>query len=104
MRGRPSNSRAQQLEAEKETLLAMRSAVMVRAIQFGAKKRGLRGTATLENPADPGVDPYPSAWLLPALADIVTEPDFMCNSQHLLFWSSSFAGAALDRISSGSRD
>ena len=31
--------------------------------------------ATLENPADPGVEPYPSAWLLPAPASIIAEPD-----------------------------
>ena len=64
LRGYPSNSRVRQLEAEKGT----RSAAMVRAAQLGRKKLGLRCTATLENPADPGVDPYPSAWLLPALA------------------------------------
>ena len=44
-------------------------------VQFGEKKRGLRCTATPENPADPGVDPYPSAWLLPASASTILEPD-----------------------------
>ena len=74
-RGLPSNSREQQFEAEKGTLLATRSAAMVRAILSGGKKRGLRCTATLENPADPGAYPYPSAWLLPALASIIADPD-----------------------------
>ena len=55
--------------------VATRSAAMVRAVQLGRKKRGLCCTATLENPADPGVDPYPSAWLLHALASIIVEPD-----------------------------
>ena len=73
LRGRPSNSRAQQLEAEKGALLATRSAAMVRAVQSGGKKRGLCCTATLENPADPGKDPCPSAWLLPA-SDVFDEP------------------------------
>ena len=75
LRGCPSNSRVQLLEAEKGTLLATRSAAMVRAVQLGRKKRGLRCTATLENPADPGVDSYPSAWLLPAFASIILEAD-----------------------------
>ena len=35
LRGRPSNSRVQQLEAEKGTLLATRSAAIVRAVQLG---------------------------------------------------------------------
>ena len=43
--------------------------------QWFVLSRGLRCTATLENPADPGVDPYPSAWLFPALASIIVEPD-----------------------------
>ena len=77
LRGRPSNSRAQQLEAEKGTLLAARCAALVRAVQLGGKKRGLCCTATLKNPADPGVDPYPSAWLLPAFASIIVQPDTM---------------------------
>ena len=102
LRGRPSNSRAQQLEAERGTLLATRSAVMVRAIQFGAKKRGLRCTATLENPADPGVDPYPSAWLLPALADIVTEPDVKCAIHNICCFGPPHW--MVDRFSSKSRD
>ena len=75
LRGRPSNSRVQQLEGERGTLLATRSAAVVRAIQLGGKKRGLRCTATLENPADPIIDPFPSAWLLPALASVIVEPD-----------------------------
>ena len=41
----------------------------------GGEKRGLCCTATLENPADPGVDPYPGAWVLPTLASIIVEPD-----------------------------
>ena len=62
-------------EAEKGTLLATRSSATVRAVQLGRKKRGLRCTATLENPANPGVDPYPSSWLSPVLASIILEPD-----------------------------
>ena len=66
----------------------------------------MRCTATLENPADPGVDPFPSAWLLPASASIILEPDAVqaINSQHLLFWSSSLEGAMLGWFSSRSRN
>ena len=38
-------------------------------------ERSGRCTATLESPADPGVDPNPSAGLLPTLASIIVEPD-----------------------------
>jgi len=47
---------------------------MVRAVRQGGKARERPCTATLENPADPGRDPYPSAWLLPAIADILNDP------------------------------
>ena len=57
LRGCPSNSRVQQLEKRRK------------------EHRWQHGLPTLENPADPGVDPYPSAWLLPALASIILEPD-----------------------------
>ena len=102
LRGCPSNSRVQQLEAEKGTVLATRSAAMVRAVQL--KKRGLRCTATLENPADPGVDPYPSAWLLPALASIILEPDAVQQFTVFVVWFSSLEGALLGWFSSRSRN
>ena len=61
------------------------------------------GTAMhCDTPESSGSGLYPSAWLLPALADIVTEPDVKCAThKHLLLWPSSLAGAALDRFSPG---
>ena len=72
--GFPSNSKPQQLEAERGNLMATRSVVMARATHLGGRNVGKLSTATLENPADPGVAPFPSAWLLPAVRAFAEEP------------------------------
>ena len=101
MRGRPSNSRAQQLEAEKETLLAMRSAVMVRAPVWG-EEAGTAWHCDTRESSGSSCRPVPECLVVAGVSrHRHGTRHHVCNSQHLLFWSSSFAGAALDRISPG---
>ena len=104
LRGRPSNSRVQQLEAEKGTLLATRSAAMVRAVESGGKKRGLQRTATLENPADSWCRHVPECLVVARTSQYHRRTRRRAsNPQHLLFWSSSLEGAMLGGFSSRSR-
>ena len=61
--GFPSNSAKQAAEAEDGNAMVRRSVEMCEAMAEGANTRRGPYTATLENPDDPGKDPYPSAWL-----------------------------------------
>ena len=63
--GLPSNSPEQQKEADAGTLGAVRSAEMCVAVREASVRSGYRSTSTGENPVDPGVDPFPSSFLLP---------------------------------------
>jgi hypothetical protein len=67
--GFPGNNKAQRLEALKGNLGALRSVVMCRATVWGAKQQGWDATAKLENPDDPAMEPFPSAWLLRQVQD-----------------------------------
>ena len=63
--GLPTNTKAQQNEADKGTLLAGRSVVAVDKQLESAKVRRVPGVGTLENP--PGTEEKGSAWALPEI-------------------------------------
>ena len=63
--GLPSNSAAQQREADKGTLMATRSVDFIMAMEDSEPLRLAPSVASLENPADPAEDPLPSAFQLP---------------------------------------
>ena len=86
------------------TLLATRSAAMVRAVQLGGKKRGLCCTAPRESSR---------SWCRPVLECLVVARIGQyhrrtrrraSNPQHLLFWSSSLERAMLGWFCSRSRN
>ena len=67
--GLPTNTRAQQAEADKGTLLAGRSVVVVDKQLESAKSRKVPGIGTLENP--PGTEEKGSAWALPEIKSLM---------------------------------
>ena len=75
MLGLPNNTPEQQAEADKGTLAAVRSATLCKTLHESGKSLGVPCTATVENPADPGVAPFPSSFLLPELRAIENDPD-----------------------------
>ena len=75
MLGLPNNTNEQQAEADRGTLAATRSATFCKALYETGKALGFPCTATVENPVDPGVEPFPSSFLLPELRAIEDHPD-----------------------------
>ena len=73
--GLPTNTPEQQREADNGTLMATRSARLCQAVKEANRNFNLRSTATGEQPADPGVAPFPSALLLQEWLDIEKDPD-----------------------------
>ena len=71
--GLPSNNAAQQAEADRGTNMVERSIKMMRAVVLGGSKVGYASTSTCENPEDPGVEPYPSAWIMPCVVELAAE-------------------------------
>ena len=71
--GLPDNDERQQAEADRGTLMAVRSIRMARAMQLRAKATGSRPIATLENPPDGGHKLVGSVWDLPEMKEFLLE-------------------------------
>ena len=74
MRGLPSNTPAQQKEADVGWLLAARSATFMDAVRSSARERSVQAAAILENPLPSG-PPYPSAFFVDAVAAFLQDEE-----------------------------
>ena len=74
MRGLPSNTPAQQKEADVGWLLAARSATFMDAVRCSARERSVQAVATLENPLPSG-PPYPSAFFVDEVAAFLQDEE-----------------------------
>ena len=74
MRGLPSNTPAQQKEADVGWLLAARSATFMDAVRSSARERSVQAVATLENPLPSG-PPYPSAFFVDEVAAFLQDEE-----------------------------
>ena len=103
LRGRPSNSRVQQLEAEKSTLWATRSAADGSCFPVGRKEARTALHIDARESSRSCCRPFRVLGCWPALASIITESDAVASSQTCVVWSSSLEGAMLGGFSSRSR-
>ena len=65
--GMSSNNAAQQKEADRGTVLAVRSAMIINEVIQSARRRSILSTGTLENPPGSETKEEGSAWALPEL-------------------------------------
>ncbi|CAL1127083.1 unnamed protein product [Cladocopium goreaui] len=90
--GLPSNSPQQQAEADKGSLLAIRSTLLLSEIVQSQRRRKVPEAATLENPPGTETQTEGSMWALPEVAD------FMEKFQCVKAWFNSCAFQRKERV------
>lgn len=90
--GLPSNTPQQQAEADKGSLLAIRSTLLLGEIVQSQRKRKVPEAATLENPPGSETQTEGSMWALPEVAD------FMEKFQCVKAWFNSCAFQRKERV------